>query len=45
MPCVILKRVNFCRSRLEFKDVRGMEGVKETVVNLAGNKLRIAVVN
>lgn len=39
------KKSKLCRSRLEFKDVRGMEGVKETVVNLAGNKLRIAVVS
>ena len=34
-----------CRSRLEFKGVRGMEGVKEAQVNLAGKKLKVAVVN
>lgn len=34
-----------CRSRLEFKEVRGMDGVKESVVNLGGQKLRVAVVS
>lgn len=34
-----------CRSRLEFKEVRGMKGLKEAVVTLAGKKLRVAVVS
>jgi len=31
--------------RVEFKQARGLAGVKEAVVELAGKKLRIAVVN
>jgi iron-only hydrogenase group A len=34
-----------CSSRLEFKEVRGLKGLKEASVNLAGHKLKIAVVN
>lgn len=34
-----------CRSRIEFKAVRGLEGVKESLVDLGGKKLRVAVVN
>lgn len=34
-----------CRSRLEFKEVRGLEGIKEATVDLAGKKLKVAVVN
>lgn len=35
----------FCDARLEFKDVRGLEGIKEAVVDVAGKKVRVAVVN
>ncbi|NMC51734.1 2Fe-2S iron-sulfur cluster binding domain-containing protein [Candidatus Kuenenbacteria bacterium] len=31
--------------RIEFKDVRGDQGIKEAAVNLAGTKLKVAVVN
>ena len=34
-----------CDNRLEFKEVRGVSGFKEAVVNLAGRKLRVGVVN
>lgn len=34
-----------CNSRLEFKEVRGLKGVKETMVDLGGVKLRVAVVS
>ncbi len=34
-----------CHSRLEFKEVRGLKGLKEAVVNLAGKKLKVGVVN
>lgn len=34
-----------CKFQVDFKDVRGLEGVKEAMVDVAGNKLRIAVVN
>lgn len=34
-----------CNARLEFKDVRGLAGFKETTVDLAGRKLKIGVVN
>lgn len=33
------------QTRLEFKDVRGLEGIKEAVVDVAGKKVRVAVVN
>lgn len=38
-------KAKICRSRLEFKDVRGLKGVKESLVNLDGKKLRVAVIN
>lgn len=34
-----------CEGKIDFMQVRGMEGVKEAVVDVAGDKLRIAVVN
>jgi len=34
-----------CVKRVEFKSVRGMDGIKEAVVDVAGNKLRVAIVN
>ena len=34
-----------CRTKLEFKDVRGLEGIKEAIVDVAGRKVRVAVVN
>jgi iron only hydrogenase large subunit-like protein len=34
-----------CESRLEFKEVRGMAGIKEATVILAGKKYKVAVVN
>jgi len=34
-----------CNTRIDFKEVRGMEGVKESVINLVGKKIRVAVVN
>lgn len=34
-----------CDNRLEFKEVRGMTGFKEALVNLNGRKLRVGVVN
>ena len=34
-----------CKLKLDFKSVRGLDGVKEAVVSVAGSKLRIAVVN
>jgi NADP-reducing hydrogenase subunit HndD len=33
------------RSRVEFKEVRGLAGIKEATVDVAGTKVRIAVVN
>ena len=34
-----------CRTSLEFKDVRGLAGIKEAVVDVAGKQVRVAVVN
>ncbi len=39
------KTTGLCRSRIDFKAVRGMDGVKDAVVAVAGTKLRVAVVN
>ncbi len=36
---------SICRSRIEFKSVRGLEGIKESTINLGEKKLRVAVVN
>lgn len=35
----------FCDSHLEFKEVRGLAGLKEATVNLDGKKIKVAVVN
>jgi len=34
-----------CKTRLEFKEIRGLGGVKETIASVADKKLRVAVVN
>ncbi|MFH1662009.1 MAG: [FeFe] hydrogenase, group A [Candidatus Falkowbacteria bacterium] len=34
-----------CETRMEFNDVRGLDGIKESIVDVAGKKLRVAVVN
>ncbi len=34
-----------CDSNLEFKEVRGLAGLKEATVNLDGKKIKVAVVN
>ena len=39
------KENKICKLNLDFKSVRGLENVKETIVSVAGTKLRIAVVN
>jgi len=39
------KENKICNLKLDFKSVRGLDKVKEAVVSVAGNKLRIAVVN
>jgi NADH-quinone oxidoreductase subunit G/NADP-reducing hydrogenase subunit HndD len=39
------KKTGVCLPKIEFKEMRGLEGVKEATVNVAGNKLRVAVVN
>ena len=44
MTCAKSKN-KLCDNRLEFKDVRGMVGFKEAIVNLDGKKLRVGVVN
>jgi len=45
MICKDSNKAKICHSRLEFKEVRGLKGVKETRINLNGNKLNIAVVS
>ena len=39
------KEDKVCKLNLDFKSVRGLDNVKETIVSVAGAKLRIAVVN
>lgn len=39
------ERNNLCPIKLEFKDIRGMKGVKEASAEIAGKKLKVAVVN
>lgn len=34
-----------CDNRLEFKEVRGLAGFKETTVNLGGRKIKVGVIN
>ncbi|MDD4332780.1 MAG: [FeFe] hydrogenase, group A [Patescibacteria group bacterium] len=38
-------KAKICERRIDFKEVRGLEGVKEATVTVAGKKLRVAVVN
>jgi NADH-quinone oxidoreductase subunit G/NADP-reducing hydrogenase subunit HndD len=38
-------KAKFCNSRIDFKEVRGLEDVKEAIIDIAGRKLRVAVVN
>ncbi|MFA6393262.1 MAG: [FeFe] hydrogenase, group A [Patescibacteria group bacterium] len=42
---LICKDDKVCDNRIDFKEVRGMEGVKEAKVVIGGRELRIAVVN
>jgi iron-only hydrogenase group A len=39
------EQAKFCNSRIDFEEVRGMKDVKEAVIDIAGKKLRVAVVN
>ncbi|MBI4779401.1 (2Fe-2S)-binding protein, partial [Candidatus Falkowbacteria bacterium] len=38
-------KLKICNSRIEFKDLRGQDGAKEALIEIAGKKLRIAAVN
>jgi len=42
---LICKGDKICDNRIDFKEARGMKGVKEAEVIIGGQKLRIAVVN
>jgi NADH-quinone oxidoreductase subunit G/NADP-reducing hydrogenase subunit HndD len=39
------KNRGVCKSRIDFKPVRGMKGVKEALVNVGGLDLRVGIVN
>ncbi len=39
------KKTGICRAKIDFKDVRGLSGLKEAVVEAAGLKLNVAIVN
>jgi len=38
-------KAKICETKINFKEVRGIEGFKEAFVDIAGSKLRVAVVN
>lgn len=38
-------KANLCKAKLEFKDVRGLAGIKQAEVDMGNKKLRVAVVN
>lgn len=38
-------KTNLCKAKLEFKDVRGLAGIKQAEVDMGNKKLRVAVVN
>lgn len=39
------KNSKVCKDKIEFKEVRGMEGIRDAVVDVAGTKLKIAIVS
>jgi NADH-quinone oxidoreductase subunit G/NADP-reducing hydrogenase subunit HndD len=39
------KKTGVCKKKIDFKDVRGLEGVKEAKVSVGGKQLRVAIVN
>ncbi|PKM91420.1 ferredoxin [Candidatus Falkowbacteria bacterium HGW-Falkowbacteria-1] len=45
LVCKDSKKAKICHTRLEFKDVRGLNGIKEAKIDLDGNKLNVAIVN
>lgn len=45
LVCGKAKKNQKCESRLEFKEVRGMNGFKEAIYNLNGRKIKVGVVN
>lgn len=38
-------KAKLCSSRIDFKEVRGLEDFKEAIIDIAGRKLRVGVVN
>jgi iron-only hydrogenase group A len=38
-------KAKLCRAKIEYSDVRGLAGIKTAEVDIAGNKVRVAVVN
>ncbi|MHB8903702.1 MAG: [FeFe] hydrogenase, group A [Patescibacteria group bacterium] len=45
LVCKSSSKNKICESRLEFKEVRGMNGFKEATINLNGKKIKVGVVN
>lgn len=45
MACKGKQKGSLCDARIDYKDVRGLAGIKEAEVDIAGKKLRVAVVN
>ncbi|MDP2767196.1 MAG: [Fe-Fe] hydrogenase large subunit C-terminal domain-containing protein [Candidatus Methanoperedens sp.] len=45
MACKGKRKGSLCDARIDYKDVRGLAGIKEAEVDIAGKKLRVAVVN
>lgn len=45
MACKAGRKDSLCDARIDYKNVRGLDGLKEADVDIAGKKLRVAVVN
>lgn len=45
MACKGKRKGSLCDARIDFKEVRGLGGLKEAVIDVAGAKLRVSVVN
>lgn len=45
LACGKKAKNKICDNKVEFNEVRGLKGIKDAIVEIAGKKLRIAVVN
>jgi iron-only hydrogenase group A len=45
LACGTEAKAKLCRAKIEYDNVRGLAGIKTAEVDIAGNKVRVAVVN